>query len=95
MHIDQEKFLNLQTLPGRLKAEEAGWYLGFAPHEVPLLVSCGVLKPLGRPKQNAPKYFSLSMLEELRRNDKWLSRATETISQHWRQRKTREPEGLS
>ena len=93
MQTDQEKFLNLKTLPGRLKAEEAAWFLGFSVHEIPLLVSRGILKPLGRPAQNAPKYFALANLEELQRDVKWLSKASEAICQHWQERKKREPVG--
>jgi hypothetical protein len=95
MQQDKEQLLNLKTHPGRLKAEEAAWYLGFSPHEIPLLVSDGVLKPLGHPAQNAPKFFALVMLEELRRDAKWLSKASETICQHWKDRKERECETVS
>jgi hypothetical protein len=66
-----------------------------SPHEIPLLVSDGVLKPLGHPAQNAPKFFALVMLEELRRDAKWLSKASETICQHWKDRKERECETVS
>jgi hypothetical protein len=87
MQQDKEQFLNLKTHPARLKAEEAAWFLGFSPHEIPFLVSDGILKPLGHPVQNAPKFFALVALEELRRDAKWLGKASEAICQHWRDRK--------
>jgi hypothetical protein len=38
MNSQQEQFLNLKTHPARLKVEEAAWYLGFSPHEIPILM---------------------------------------------------------
>jgi hypothetical protein len=86
MQQDREQFLNLNTYPARLKMEEAAWFLGFSPHEIPHLVSDGILKPLGHPAQNAPKFFALVTLEELRRDVKWLHKASEAICEHWKNR---------
>jgi hypothetical protein len=86
MNSQQEQFLNLKTLPARLKAEEAAWYLGFAQHEIPVLVADGLLKPLGRPPETGVKYFATTALEELRRDQKWLARASDAIVQYWRTR---------
>lgn len=86
MNSQQEQFLNLKTLPARLKAEEAAWYLGFAQHEIPVLVADGLLKPLGRPPETGVKYFATTALEELRRDQKWLARASDAIVQYWRNR---------
>ena len=95
MQQDKEQFLNLKTHPGRLKAEEAAWFLGFSPHEIPHLVSDGILKPLGHPAQNAPKFFALVLLEELRRDPKWLHKASEAICEHWKDRNQRNGETSS
>lgn len=84
MDPEREKFLNLKTSPARLNVEQAAWYLGFAPHDVPILVSKGLLKPLGRPSSGTVKCFALVHLEELRNDRKWLARATEAIVDHWR-----------
>jgi hypothetical protein len=89
MNPHQERFLSLRIYPARLKAEEAGWLLGFLPHEITILMSEGLLKPLGRPPQNGPKYFSTATLEELRRDPKWLSRASDSIVQYWKVRNDR------
>ena len=86
MNSQHEQFLNLKTLPARLKAEEAGWYLGFSQHEIPMLVANGMLKPLGRPPVNGVKYFSTAALEELRRDAKWLARASDCIVNYWKHR---------
>ena len=85
MNSQQEQFLNLKTHPARLKAEEAAWYLGFVPHEITILMSEGLLKPLGHPPTTGVKYFSTSALEELRRDTKWLARASDCIVQYWKE----------
>jgi len=86
MNTQHEQFLNLKTMPARLKAEEAAWYLGFSQHEIPMLVAGGLLKPLGRPPINGVKYFSTASLEELRRDAKWLARASDCTVEYWRSR---------
>ncbi len=86
MNSQQEQFLNLKTLPARLKAEETAWYLGFASHEITILMSEGLLKPLGHPPLTGVKYFSTSNLEELRRDAKWLARASDCIVNYWKVR---------
>jgi hypothetical protein len=94
VHQDKERFLNLRLIPARLTAEEAAWYLGFAAHDIPVLVANGLLKPLGHPTDNGVKFFALAALEPLRSDTKWLSRATDAMLDHWRTknaRKTVEP----
>jgi hypothetical protein len=90
MNTDKEQFLNFKTLPARLNAAQAGWYLGFSPHEIPILVTEGLLKPLGHPARNAPKFFAAATLEEFRRDVKWLAKACDSISKHWKHRNHRE-----
>jgi hypothetical protein len=84
MNPQREQFLNLKNSPARLNAEETAWYLGFSPHEIPILVAKGLLKPLGRPPANGTKYFATATLEELRRDMKWLARTSDVIVEHWR-----------
>ena len=86
MNSAQEQFLNLKTMPARMKVEEAAWYLGFATHEITILMAEGLLKPLGRPPTTGVKYFSALILEELRRDQKWLARASDCVVQYWKSR---------
>ena len=92
MHPEREKFLNLKLVPARLNAEETAWYLGFATHDIPVLVANGLLKPLGHPGDNAVKFFALVTLEPLRVDVKWLSRATDSMLDHWRKKNARKNE---
>jgi hypothetical protein len=84
MHQDIERFLNLKTPPGRLTAQEAAWFLGFSDNEIPILIAKGLLKPLGHPAHNGRKYFLAATLEELRRDEKWFSKASDAIVEYWR-----------
>lgn len=84
MNPAQEKFLNLKTPPARLTMEEAAWFLGFAPHDIPVLVSKGLLKALGHPACHNVKFFAMVTLLEHRNDPKWLARATDTMMDHWR-----------
>jgi hypothetical protein len=81
---ERERFLNLRHLPAQMTAAETAHYLGCIPHEIPVLVSKGFLKPLGNPADNAVKFFALATLEELRADVKWLSRARAAIYDFWR-----------
>ena len=58
MHPEQQKFLSLAVIPARLNPEQASWVLGFQAHDIPVLVACGLLKPLGTPPPNGVKYFA-------------------------------------
>lgn len=67
-------------------------FLGFAAHDIPVLISRGLLKPLASPPANTAKHFARVELEALRNDIKWLARATGAIHQYWRlknDRKTR------
>jgi len=66
--------------------EEAAYYLGFASHDMPILIQVGLLKPLGHPPMHATKYFATVTLEQLRGDLKWLARASDAIVQHWRRK---------
>ena len=93
MRNEQLQFLNLRSLPARLHVEEVAWYLGFSPHDIPILVSKGLLKPLGNPAPNGGKYFAASALKELREDVHWLSRASNAILIHWRSKNARRLKG--
>src|SRR5258708_5772353 len=84
MNSQQEQFLNLKTLPARVRAEDAALLLGFSAHEIPILAAHGLIKPLGHPLPTGVKFFSVAMLEELRRDMKWLARASDCIVDYWK-----------
>jgi hypothetical protein len=89
MQQDIERFLNLKTPPARLTTEQAAWFLGFSAHEIPILMAKGLLKPLGHPAHNGQKYFLTAALEDLRRDEKWFNKASDTIAEYWRHKNSR------
>lgn len=74
----------MQRLPARLDAPQAALLLGFAVHDVPVLIKARLLKPLGSPAPNGVKWFSAVELETLAQDRAWLDRATKTVQAHWR-----------
>lgn len=86
MNHDQKDFLNLANLPARISLPEAAWLLGFAEHDVPVLISAGLLKPLGRPPLNGAKYFATADQMLLRTDTRWLARASDATVSHWKKK---------
>ncbi len=86
MNRERLEFLTLRILPARLTVEETAWFLGFSQNEISMLMADGLLKPLGRPPRNGQKYFATAELEELRRDGKWMAKASDTIVAYWRKR---------
>ena len=85
----QTEFLSWKIAPARLNATQTAWFLGFEPHEIPILMAGGFLKPLGHPARNAVKFFATQALEQLRQDEKWLARASDAICDYWRERNAR------
>src|SRR5688572_13603579 len=85
----QNDFLSWKIAPARLNTTQTAWFLGFQVHEIPILVAAGMLKPLGHPPRNSTKFFATEVLEQLRHDEKWLARASDTICHYWRERNAR------
>jgi len=49
-----------------------------------VLVSKGLLKPLGHPAPNAPKFFLTATLKDLERDEKWHGKVADAIQEYWR-----------
>lgn len=71
-------------IPGRLTAEQVAHILGFAPHDVPVLVKHRLLTPLGQPAQRSTKYFAAVEVFKCVADTKWLGRATRVVSGNWK-----------
>lgn len=85
MNHERKDFLSVtRVIPARLDTQETAWFLGFAAHDVPILVKTGLLKPLGHPPPNGVKYFSTATLLRLRDDSHWLSRATDALVKAWK-----------
>src|SRR5665213_209766 len=90
MKEDQHQFLSLAgQLPARLTVEQSAWVLGCQSHDVPILISTRLLKPLGNPPPNGIKFFATADLLELIKDRGWLAKITNAINQHWRRQNSR------
>ena len=83
----------IRGLPGRLKTEEVTELLSCSVDDVSILVSRGVLHPLGSPRPNAVKQFSAIEVITLLADRKSLDEMTKTISAYWRRKNARRKGG--
>jgi len=78
-----------RNLPARLDVAETAKLLGFAVHDVQILMAVGKLTPLGDPAPNAPKWFSAVEVIRLAGDQDWLHKATKELSKHWHTKRLR------
>ncbi len=71
-----------QSWPACVGIEEASRILGWPLYFFPVLVRTGHLKPLGKPVQNARKWFASCELERLGRDVAWLDKAIRIVERH-------------
>jgi hypothetical protein len=70
-------------LPARLNVTEVAILLGLRDHDIAPLVAVKLLVPLGRPAQNAPKYFATVDIVSRCDDIGWLSDATNALAKYW------------
>jgi hypothetical protein len=81
-----------RALPARLDVTATAKLLGFAEHDIQILMAVGKLTPLGDPAPNAPKWFAAVEMIRLAPDQDWLHKATKEIAKHWRlKRERRQP----
>jgi hypothetical protein len=68
--MERNEFLGRQTLPVRSNVFETAWFLGFKPHDIPVLAGAGLLKPLGDPARDCIKHYATETLQQFRRDEK-------------------------
>jgi hypothetical protein len=74
-------------LPARLDVGTTAKLLGFAEHDIQILMGSGKLTPLGDPAPNAPKWFAAVEMFRLASDRDWLHKATKELSKYWRQKR--------
>jgi hypothetical protein len=80
-------------LPARLGVAETAKLLGFAEHDVQILMAARKLTPLGDPAPNAPKWFAAVEIIQLATDRDWLHKATKEVSRYWRNKRERRTAG--
>ena len=77
--VNDQAGLNGHSLPACLDADAAARFFGWPAYFMPLLARAGHLKPLGKPSQNARKWYATVELERLSRDPVWLDRAIRIV----------------
>src|SRR5262245_2381243 len=78
-----------KDLPARLDVTETAKLLGFAEHDIQVLMAARKLVPLGDPAPNAPKWFAAIEIIHLATDRDWLNKATREVSKYWRHKRER------
>lgn len=93
MKDDQFRFLSVMGhAPARLTAEQTAWLINCQPHDLPVLVTARLLKPLGNPPANGIKFYSAADVLELAQDRAWLTKVSNAIYQHWHRHNARKKE---
>jgi hypothetical protein len=79
----------MRNLPARLDVATTARVLGFAEHDIQILMAARKLVPLGDPAQNAPKWFCAMEVLQLTSDREWLHKATKEVSKYWRYKRER------
>ena len=80
-------------LPARLEVKAVALLLAFSASDIPVLIASGLLKPLGKPAPNAPKFFARVEIERCAENVDWLNQATRCVAQYWKRKRDRQAKG--
>lgn len=78
-----------KNLAARLDVSTTARVLGFAEHDIQILMATRKLTPLGDPAQNAPKWFAAVDVLQLATDKDWLHKATKDVSKYWRNKRER------
>ena len=84
-----------RNLPARLDVSETARLLGFAEHDIQVLMRVGKLAPLGDPAPNAPKWFAAIEIIRLAADRDWLNKATREVARYWRHKRGRQANAVT
>lgn len=79
----------LDQFPACMTADHVAQVLGLAPHNIPVLVQAGLLRPLGHPQPNGVKYFSKKSVAAKCFDEHWLAKAVDVVARHWQTKNAR------
>ena len=72
--------------PARIDYVQAGKILGFNEDEIKILVQHNHLRPIGKPRQNARKFFTLIETGAKTFDPDWIRKATDAVYKHWNEK---------
>jgi hypothetical protein len=77
--MNQPTFAKGSALAACIGVEEASKIFGWPGYFFPILVRTGHLKPLGKPAQNARKWFATAEILRLSEDVTWLDKAVRIV----------------
>lgn len=82
--INQQGSQNRHASPACIGVEKACEIFGWPSYFLPVLMSAGHLKPLGKPSQNSRKWFARTEIERLSSDLAWLDKAVRIVEKYVR-----------
>lgn len=79
----------LAQFPACMTMDQVAQVVGLAPHNIPVLVQAGLLRPLGHPQPNGVKYFSKTSVAAKCFDEQWLARAVDVVARYWQAKNAR------
>jgi hypothetical protein len=83
--MQAQQVLQTLRLPARLTAEQAGALLGFHPDSIAFLAKAGLMNALGQ-TEDVQLMFAAVHIRQLYADEKWLTRATNAVRLHHKQK---------
>jgi hypothetical protein len=77
--MERQTISNGRPRPACVGMEEAAAILGWPNYYLPFLIRAGHLKPLGKPAQNARKWFATVEIERMSCDPDWLDKAIRLV----------------
>ncbi len=77
--MERQANSNGRPRPACVGMEEAAGIFGWPNYYLPFLVRAGHLKPLGKPGQNARKWFATVEIERMSCDPEWLDKAVRIV----------------
>ena len=77
--FERQAVANGQHRPACVGMEDAAAMFGWPNYYLPFLIRAGHLKPLGKPAQNARKWFATVELERMACDPDWLDKAIRIV----------------
>ena len=94
--MERQATLNGRLRPACVSMEAAAAIFGWPNYYLPFLVRAGHLKPLGKPAQNARKWFATVEIERMSSDPDWLDKAIRIVEKQIQEmnkkQKDKEPE---
>ena len=91
--MDAPHILNFLRLPARIDSQQAGEIMGMSQVEIAILVSVGLLKPIGFATRTGARVFAAVEFEALARDRNFLDKAPKAINRHWQDKNQRRKDG--